>query len=193
MDSLGQLRTMELLTFAEAAQLAKISVKTIYRHTLKGKIEVVETPLGKRIPRTALDPYLDTNGHSVGKDRTKMDNFGQSPGLSETVPDSSGQLVPVSVHLATLELTNRLLQQQDKLHQKLQQEERRRLALEYQLQQYQTAISEQADSLAQERACRLALEKAKVEQEHSLEKLKVDVANHSWGSRLKKFLLRRVV
>lgn len=184
---------MEFLTFAEAAELAQISVKTIYRHSLKGKIEVVETPLGKRISRTALQPYLDKIGQSVGQVGTDQDTLRQSGGQVGTDQDTLGQSVPVSVHLATLELTNRLLQQQERLQQQLQQEERRRLALEFQIQQYQTAMSDQAESLAEERACRVALEKAKLDER--LEKLKVDMGHNSdgWGSKLKRFLLRRVV
>jgi hypothetical protein len=97
-----------------------------------------------------------------------------------TAPLNTAEAVPLSAHLAALELARleieRLHQQVDRTQAEAradlaeerrrteyaertrEQAERARMALEFQLQKYQGALSEHADSLAQERALRLAAE-----------------------------------
>lgn len=58
---------MDLLTYTEAAELTGLANKTIQRHVKKGLLAVVETPVGKRIPRSALAPYLGLKRDSGGQ------------------------------------------------------------------------------------------------------------------------------
>ena len=161
---------MELLTYAEAADLAEISVKTIQRHVLKGKLSTIETPFGKRIPREALGPYLDlirpvqTAQHTQNKPLSDIQDQGQTAGDTqvETQPGRSGQSqspsdsVPLAAHLAALELAgtqlNRMSEQLDQERRRVEVAERARFALEAQLSQYQRALAENAETLAEARA-----------------------------------------
>lgn len=106
--------------------------------------------------------------------------------------------VPLAAHLAALELASkqidRLSEQADRLQIKADQADRMRISLEHQLQQYQAALSTQAESLAEERALRMTLEARQVLETKTapaeLESLKIDTpaANKSWGSRVKRWL-----
>lgn len=161
---------MEFLTYAEAADLAEISVKTIQRHVLKGKLATVETPFGKRIPRAALGPYLDmlgpvqTGQESPGTPRSDTLEQLKTPssGPAETTKDQARQSqpssdsVPLAAHLAALELAggqlNRMGEQLDQERRRVDIAERARFALEAQLSQYQRALAENAETLAEARA-----------------------------------------
>lgn len=93
-------------------------------------------------------------------------------------PDQAGSTasVPLDAHLAALQMAERqlnLAQQQleeervkrERAQEKAAQEERVRLSLEFQLQKYQMALSEQADSLAEVRALKMAAESRLLEVE----------------------------
>ena len=109
-------------------------------------------------------------------------------------PDAS---VPLAAHLAAIELASkqidRLSDKADRLQLKAEHAERMRFALEHQLQQYQAALSSQAESLAEERAMRLTFEARAKQTELAtteLESLKVNMptATKSWGHRVKRWL-----
>lgn len=170
---------MELLTFQEFADLAGISPKTVQRHVAKGKLQVHETPLGRRLSRTDVDSYLllqpDANGQQEtggpdlsGPGQTTADSVSDSPGqvhepVQERFHSPDSQLaVPLAAHLAALELAARQLDQErersDRAQLRMEQAERAKLELQFQLQRYQTVLSEQAESLTEERALRQSVE-----------------------------------
>ena len=122
-------------------------------------------------------------------------------------------VVPLAAHLAALELANgqldRLQHQVDVERERWQkteeiveherrradQAERARLALEWQLQKYQTALSEQAESLAEALALRKVAESQLAQQQPppeelpveslSVEKLKTGRQKKSWSQRIR--------
>lgn len=201
---------MEFITFQEFADLAGVSSKTITRHVAKGKLETHDTPFGRRLSRTDLDRYLklhvtrpDTLSGTVaantGPVQTRDDRSGDSP---RHVSDA----VPLAAHLAALELATNLQRQVEKTESQLSDERRRaeqaersKLALEWQLQKYQTALSEQAESLAEAVALRRAAE-ARLEEpkpaepapdcpDLSLELLKTAKPDREgWGRRVRRWL-----
>mgnify|MGYP003375219961 CR=1 FL=1 len=79
---------MELLTYTEAARLAGLTNKTIQRHVKRGTLAVVDTPVGRRIPREELDPYLGLQRLHVTKAPEE---------------ETERATIPVPIHLATLE------------------------------------------------------------------------------------------
>ena len=170
---------MELLTFQEFADLAGISPKTVQRHVAKGKLQVHETPLGRRLSRTDVDSYLLLQPDNTGQQETgRPDLSGPHQTPADSVLDSPGQVhepvqerfhspdsqlaVPLAAHLAALELAARQLDQErersDRAQLRMEQAERAKLELQFQLQRYQTVLSEQAESLTEERALRQSAE-----------------------------------
>ena len=102
----------------------------------------MDTPQGRRIERASVDCHVSGQVSKNDKDSGPGDNG------SKTGDKGS---VPASVHLEALKLVGLL-------HQEAIKSERARMALEAQLGQYQRALSESADSLAEERARRQAAE-----------------------------------
>lgn len=179
---------MELLTYTEAAQLAGLTNKTIQRHVKRGTLLAVDTPVGRRIPRSALAPYIGLGGQAgISKDRTAEDRqhptgppaedregstaTGQkdTEGSTRTAEDSGAHLspsVPLAAHLSAIDLAKTQLDYLQRIAEAAQQEalkeSRARMALELQLGQYQRALSESADSLAEARARYQHLEAAAV-------------------------------
>lgn len=201
---------MEFLTFQEFADLAGVSSKTIQRHVAKGKLETHDTPFGRRLSRTDLDRYLSL--HATRPD-TVSGTVAATAGPVQTVRDMSSdsvrhvpEAVPLAAHLAALELATNLQRQVERTETQLaderrraEQAERSKLALEWQLQKYQTALSEQAESLAEAVALRRAAE-ARLEEPRlaepvqdcpdlSLELLRTAKPEHEgWGRRFRRWL-----
>lgn len=175
---------MEHVTFTEAAALLKVSLKTVYRHVGKGLLVAVDTPQGRRIDRSSVDCHMSKNDNAMGQVTGPGDN------AAGTGDNAS---VPASVHLEALKMVGLL-------HQEALKAERARMALELQLGQYQRAMAEQAESLAEERAIRQHLEAAAVVPESvtespapassSLESLKTGSApKRGFRARLGRWLL----
>jgi excisionase family DNA binding protein len=186
---------MDLLTFQEAAELAGINVKTIHRHVARGKLQAVDTPLGRRLKRTDLDPYLQTRRDSEGhKEATHSDSPGQKATQSDNAPQSppmSGH-VPIEAMRAALEFAERRIAEErtraEDAYQLALTAERTKMSLEVQLSQYQRVLSEQAESLAEERALRIAAE-ARSSMPDLPPKLDMPTPQRGWGQRLKGWLL----
>jgi len=123
---------------------------------------------------------------------------------SESVTNANQLLhIPLNAHLAALELANTLQRRTENLQEQVDEAksraelaERQKLALEFQLRQYQVALSDQAESLAEERARRMALE-CKERGPLKFETLNLDLkvappaakdASSGWGRRLREWL-----
>lgn len=211
---------MELLTYTEAAELTGLTNKTLQRHVKRGILEVVETPVGKRIPREALEPYLGLRRDSQGQGEEETDEDSEGPpeasegqvgtvedDQAQGVPDSPSEslMIPLAAHLAALDLAKTQLEylqgQAAEAQRVAMQAERAKYSLEAQLAQYQRVLAESAESLAEERAMRLAAEAKAFEVPGSpQDDLSVPQAaapiivdtptkRRGWGSRLKVWLL----
>ena len=176
---------MELLTYTEASEITGLTNKTLQRHVKRGILVAVETPVGKRIPREALTPYLGLQRDSEGQDegtpekdtqestgvpmedrrdqgKTPDPARGDAPRTAEDWRGQESPSVPLAAHLSALDLARAQLeylqrQAEEAQHQALV-AERAKMALELQLGQYQRVLAEQAESLAEERARRKHLE-----------------------------------
>lgn len=121
-------------------------------------------------------------------------------GQQEPQQPQHEQSVPLAAHLAALELAraqlDHLQRQAEEAQRMVLHAERAKISLESQLGQYQRVLSEQAESLSEERARRMALEAAKVQAEQvALPPLglpevepKITPANPGWGGRLRSWL-----
>lgn len=241
-----------LLNIADFAHLVGRSERTIRRYVESGKLEVVDTISGMRIPRTELVKFEletgsvgrpagsiptepDTARDTAGQDLAVTSDAGQvpvklyelaletlrkavdqnaalreqpsstappppmTPPEAATAPEQSGQ-VPLQAHLAALELAERQLERMQSQcadeRRRAEQAERARMALEFQLHQYQSALSEQAESLVEAQALRRTAEIRLQELERQpepepeavlpLDHLKVASPRRSWGQRLRR-------
>lgn len=190
---------MELLTFQEAAELAGVNVKTIHRHVARGKLQPIDTPLGRRLKRTDLDPYRQTRRDSPGQEETQADSVQDSPGPKTTypdnVPDSPGPSghVPIEAMKAALEFAERRIAEEriraDEAQRVALAAERAKMSLEVQLNQYQRVLSEQAESLAEERALRMTAEARSAALPEVISKIDTPTRQRGWGQRLKGWIL----
>jgi len=204
---------MELLTYTEAAELTGLTNKTLQRHVKKGILEAIETPVGKRIPRSALEPYMGLRKDSGGQAQGEPDEDTETPegpvledfeDVSETPRDTQVLTVPLAAHLAALDLARvqlDYLQRQAEESQRVAlQAERAKYSLEAQLGQYQRVLAESAESLAEERAMRLAAEARTLELAANESTpaaaptlvgplIDTPTKRRGWGSRLKVWLL----
>jgi len=197
---------MELLTYSEAAALTGLTNKTLQRHVKKGLLQAVETPVGKRLSRESLTPYLGLrrDNEEQGRTGTLRSSDPQAEPLDlaqETLAGTGkpsaatdGLSVPLSAHLAALDLARvqleHLQRQAEEAQRQVLSAERAKMSLEVQLGQYQRVLAEQAESLAEERAKRLTLEAKGVTPELPAVELKMDTtaSQGGWGQRVKRWL-----
>ena len=200
---------MRYFTIPEAAKFVGVNVKTMRKHVRDGRIESVETPLGVKVTEEALLAY--------GPQRTTVDQAepGQG-GPEETIADQSAPTrldhtgpdqaaaVPLAAHLAALDFAERRLAEErarfdlaqrqcEDARLRAEQAERSRMALEFQLQKYQSVLAESAESLAEERAFRQQAEALLLQQAASpalpIENLKVATPpRKGWSQRVRGWL-----
>ena len=116
----------------------------------------------------------------VGVNNPLVDN-GQQP----------QQAVPLAAHLAALELVGKIQSELAEVRRQADQAERAKMALEWQMQKYQTALAEQAESLAEAQAMRKLAEARLIDSkiEAPLESLKVAGSEpKGWGQRLRRWI-----
>lgn len=158
---------MDLLTYTEAAQLTGLTNKTLQRHVKRGTLLAVDTPVGKRIPREALAPYLGLQKTCRGQGQGGIEETSQPQGdppqtacedLAGRGKDDGAQgslSVPLAAHLSALDLAKTQIEYLQRVAEEAQ---RGRSALEAELGKYSRVLAEQAESLAEERAWRKHLE-----------------------------------
>lgn len=140
------------------------------------------------------------NAHTEVNNPYQPVDHGQQEPQQPLSPPQQDQSVPLAAHLAALELAraqlDHLQRQAEEAQRAVIQAERAKISLEAQLGQYQRVLSEQAESLSEERARRMALEAAKVQAEQvALPPLglpevepKITPSNPGWGGRLRSWL-----
>ncbi len=157
--------THERFTLAQAAKALGISVPTarrlIFSEKLRGfkvmkgdkeRWEVLKSEVF-RLKRSGFEGNIESASEPVSKPFSNSDKASQK---ASTV--NASELVPVQAHLAALEMVNRLHGQLEEERRQREQAERARMAMEWQMQQYRTALSEQADSLAEAQALKKVAE-----------------------------------
>jgi len=122
--------------------------------------------------------------------------------MPEATGSHAGDVAPMDALLRALELSQKLLEQSQRDRQQLQfalderdRATRRADLLATELQSYQRILGEQAESLAEERSRRLALELATTYPQHLAEQIQQDAAglkiatpipSRGWGNRIKR-------
>ena len=177
----------EFLSYSEFAVLVGKSERTIQRYIRSQKIECESTPDGIRIHRdealklvtTDVGQGQDDVSDSVGQ---VVSRVGHAENLSDKVSDN------LSLAVAT---AYKALERSEKLEAQLAETEKRRLGLEFELTRYRCVLTENAESLAEERARRLqfecleaenakAREQWEAERAELVEKLKLSENRISW-------------
>ena len=177
----------EFLSYSEFAVLVGKSERTIQRYIRSQKIECESTSDGIRIHRdealklvtTDVGQGQDDVSDSVGQ---VVSRVGHAENLSDKVSDN------LSLAVAT---AYKALERSEKLEAQLAETEKRRLGLEFELNRYRCVLSENAESLAEERARRLqfecleaenakAREQWEAERAELVEKLKLSENRISW-------------
>ncbi len=161
---------MRYFTIPEAAKFVGVNVKTMRKHVREGRIESLETPVGVKVSEEALLAYapLRTTSDQAGLDRDEPEETiadqSETTKVDQAAPDQT-VAVPLAAHLAALEFAERRLAEErgrfelaqrqcEEARVRAEQAERSRLAMEFQLQKYQSVLTENAQSLAEERAFR---------------------------------------
>lgn len=201
---------MRYFTVPEAAKFVGVNVKTMRKHVREGRLESVETPLGVRVTEEALVTYgpLRTSPDQVVSDHDAPEAASEvqpaPPRLDQGGPEQAAP-VPLAAHLAALEFAERRLAEERARFELVQrqcedariraeQAERSRMAMEFQLQKYQSVLAESAESLAEERAFRQQAEAKLLQQADlppapPLENLKVATpVRRGWGHRVRGWL-----
>lgn len=219
----GFMLSGERFTLSEAAELLGVSVPTARRLVFSKKIRAIKVTVGDRkrweIPKSEVFRIQHEASSSVGdfteasvmkaSDSSLMHSSGVFGKLASDDLKDASLGVPLEAHLAAIELASKQI---DRLHnksealqqqvleaqKKVEQSERLRIAMQWQLQQYQSALSDQAESLAEERALRLTLEAQQksvrsVDLPADLNDLKLtspksDPPKSQWGSRIRRWL-----
>ena len=163
----------KLYTFLAASKLAEVDVKTLRRHLAKGRITAVNTPFGLRLTLETIQFYLgQVESSSPVPNEGKSGPMVTSPvSLQGTLEASEGIQVssvvssptmPEDGFIKALVVLEKQLDRVTNLfeaeRQRADQAERSRMAIEGQLAQYQRALAESAESLAEERAKRVTAE-----------------------------------
>ena len=208
----------EALTLAQAAGLLGISVPTARRLVLSGKLRAIKLMISDRlcwrVPREAISEFrteprfkevrFKVNPGSVNSDSV---NPGSEPVNSASVNSSSASeptgSIPPEALLAALETAKKALDRLENAESRLEAQlkiseeqrnraelaERQRLALEMQLRQYQQALADQAESLAEAHALRqtaeLKLETSKEAEEMAPLPLRLATPKPSFGQRVR--------
>lgn len=189
------------------------SERTIQRYVSQKKIKSVVTLDGIRIPVSEVSKFSAANRRHVvdswrrddDENRQPVGEMRQVPIVDAEVIDKArhvslldddrprqGPTIPLEVHTEALKGIQEALRMVEERNQvaeqmrlRAEQAERQKLAIEAELHKYRLALSEQAESLAEERARATA---AQAQLETHLEKLKCDTPKPSFGQKVKGWL-----
>lgn len=198
-----------LLSLNQVAEALGVSNPTARRLCMSGKLNAVKVLVNEQLcwkvkPESlkayqddliAEEPSEDSSKIGKGKGRQK----GASGEERVFTTPSSGNF-PMEAHLSALDTARRALERLERIESQLEEQrerteqhrfraeqvERQKLALEMELRQYQAALSEQSESLAEARAERQAAE-LQLAQQLALppELLKVETHRPTFGQRVK--------
>lgn len=161
----------ERFNLTEAAKILGVSVATARRLVFKNELQAFKVQRGDKERWEVLQSEvfrLKREGFNVKTpEDTKPDFVGE---VDEMKPSgNASKTIPIEAHLETLKLLGRLQDKVEEEQRLREQAERARLALDWQMNQYRNALSEQAESLAQAQAMRKVAE-AQVDKRESSER-----------------------
>ena len=190
----------ERFTLAQAAKVLEVSVPTARRLVFSEKLRGFKVMKGDKERWEVLKSevfnlkHLGFVGNTPDSSESVSKPFSTSEKASQNASSmNASESVPVQAHLAALEMVNRLHGQLDEERRHREQAERSKMAMEWQMQQYRTALSEQAESLAEAQALKKVAEarleaSAAIEAESivPLDHLKLGLSKHkTWGQRVR--------
>ena len=160
----------ERLNLTEAAKLLGVSVATARRLVFKNELQAFKVQRGdkERWEVSKAEVFrLKREGFSMNaSEDTKPDFIGEADEVKPS--ENASRTIPVEAHLEALKLLGRLQDKVEEERRLREQAERARLAMDWQMNQYRNALSEQAESLAEAQAMRKVAE-AQVEERESSE------------------------
>lgn len=206
-DSEGPFEEGVLLSLNQVAEALSISNPTARRLCMSGKLQAVKLLVNEqlcwKVKPESLKAYQEDLLTDVPSEATKMKPRQKTLSGDErpfTNPPSGD--FPIEAHLAALDTARRALERLERLEDQLEkqrervdqqraradQAERQKIALEHELRQYQLALTEQAESLAEMRAEKQTVE-MRLEQQLAMPapELPLKVATHkpTFGQRVK--------
>jgi excisionase family DNA binding protein len=201
-----------LLSLNQVAEALGVSNPTARRLCMSGKLPAVKVLINEqlcwKVKPESLKAYQEdllaeeASEEPVRAAKQKARLKGTSGNERPFMTTSSSDF-PMEAHLAALDTARRALERLERLEDQLEEQrerveqhraradqvERQKFALEMELRQYQAALSEQSESLAEIRAEKQAAEKRLVELAPPLiENLKVETHRPTFGQRVKGWL-----
>ena len=199
----------KLLSLKDAAAVAGVNRMTIWRAAVKGDIEhLAQEQSGKKkaifVRRESLLAWIESRPVQPGLEVTEQVAHVEHGATNGVAQGEQIEQPPVTSELA-LQVINKALDRAEQAEQRFENAlaraelaERQAEALKLELRSYQRVLSEQAESLAEERACRLTLEQQqqlqlekRVSSETVLERLPEPATSTKheggWGKRLRRW------
>ncbi len=150
----------ERLNLTEAAKVLGVSVATARRLIFKKELQAFKVQRGDKERWEVLQSEvfrLKRDGFSLNTSEHLKPDFIEEP--SDVKPSlNASQPIPVEAHLAALKLLERLQDRVEEERRLREQSERSKVAMEWQMNQYRNALSEQAESLSEAQALRKVAE-----------------------------------
>lgn len=189
------------LTLPEAAEALGVSLATARRLVRSGKLKAIKVQHEDRsrweVPQSAIAEFnLNPSSERPSNERAskvQQERTSTEPKFSHEL-DSRTPVGLIQAHLAALSLVERLQQKIEDDQRRFELLARSQGAMQQELAQYQRALTETAESLAEERAHRLTLEAQKKQEETSLELPQVQpredigTPKKGWGARIKRWI-----
>ncbi len=164
------------LTLPEAAEALGVSLATARRLVRSGKLKAIKVQHEDRsrweVTQDAITEFnLNPGSERASNERASRVQKERTSTEPEFTPelDSNTPVGLIQAHLAALALVERLQQKIEDDQRRFETLARNQGAMQQELAQYQRALTETAESLAEERAHRLTLEAQKMQEETAIE------------------------
>jgi excisionase family DNA binding protein len=192
------------LTLPEAAEALGVSLATARRLVRSGKLKAIKVQHEDRsrweVTQDAITEFnLNPGSERASNERASRVQKERTSTEPEFTPelDSNTPVGLIQAHLAALALVERLQQKIEDDQRRFETLARNQGAMQQELAQYQRALTETAESLAEERAHRLTLEAQKMQEETAIElpqvqpRQDIETPKKGWGARIKRWIWGR--
>jgi len=192
------------LTLPEAAEALGVSLATARRLVRSGKLKAIKVQHEDRsrweVTQDAITEFnLNPGSERASNERASRVQKERTSTEPEFTPelDSNTPVGLIQAHLAALALVERLQQKIEDDQRRFETLARNQGAMQQELAQSQRALTETAESLAEERAHRLTLEAQKMQEETAIElpqvqpRQDIETPKKGWGARIKRWIWGR--